>query len=1482
MRECYHDIVMLDTQFSWTQFSQCNIDGTNIHERFENLCRQIFVNTYLKGESRTKYLRTNPNNPGIEVEPIYCEKENKRIGFQAKYFENGRDYKAISDSFKKTVRYYSNKIDLLILYCNMDLSLTSKSVIDAEKLLSDNNISLEIVTNKAIIDLVKKYPYLGEYYFSAHTISNKKLNENNSHRINELRERFNQDFSIDTASSNKLSLFTLDHKAIELINKKKSDLINEIESLQREYDSRFHNYTTLLKQTVTELPDIEFSTIEDSFSWYNQIHEKINQEYSILESQLIDIEDDLLKEGKEYNDTRKKFHLKKMLSKLLGIPDLIKIEKEYENLIKNKVLAIKGTFGVGKSHLLAKETRLLTEEMRSCLLLVGGSYLSDEEITVQIMNKLRLQFTFDQLIDVLEAKGEKDGKPFIILIDAINETWNHTLWKNSLIDIISLIQKCNFVKLVFSYRSDYEQLLLNSEIEELIKQNEICCYEHKGFVENSVQAARMFFNSYRIPFTLYEYFSFEMTKPLFLQLYCKTYQEGDEFDLGYLYEKLIEKANKKIFHNFSKQLSALGYTEINNILISLIEELAKYFSYNRIYIISRNDILNLRFWHDCLGDTGIKNAYITKVVQEGILNEYHRCNEVIYTFAYDHMNDYFCAKAIFKGNPPKEELRNKIKTQFLCLDKNSFPRLGAFSICCALYAEQFGEECIDLVDDINTEWVKEQSIADYFNSYKWRSSKSISKERFLAEINKYDLSRSEFDSILISNSLKPNHPLNADFLHSLLLKQTIADRDYMWTCIINSPDTDEISRAFELVEEYSKGNNLIQADKEQLSLLLTLLGWLLSSSNRTLRDKTTKAMIEILKMNFDLCPALLKEFEVVNDPYVYQRIYAAVFGACCKRNETQLGLYQKIAEYVYSTIFDKDEVYPDILLRDYARLIIERFLWEEKNYTGIIQKSKIIPPYKSKLLPTIKSSPYYPYPENNKMTDKNWGTRKIINSMKLEEFRHYGDFGRYVFESKLKNFDVDVIQMFNLALSIIFDELGYKDTLFSQNDKKTIDGYCSRRQSQIERIGKKYEWIAYFNIIARVSDQCKMQNRFNSEKILKTYQGPWDPFIRDFDPTLNLYSILPHSSAPVLQTQEKIIKEEIQYEVNIKPEDYSSWLKNKCLLIEKLSEILLQCDNNGIEWLYLDASFETSHDEFEECRLSMWSMVKAYLVSEKQQEELKTLASKHICLWDYYINERENTFYHSYNREYPWAPCFNDISQHIISERDFILDEHEPQDTVIVPNNLEKTFLDLHEEALNTDGKKIEINQNKEDEDICSNDHNDDENQEYELTENSFEKKIMQNIKYLAKPQNYRCSQPITKSIGRIMHACVKFINEDMDSRPEWHAPCPDIIETLELKQTKHDFTYYDKNDDIAAYDTSFINKTCPGLIIRKDLIDSYLQKKNLKLIWIMLSEQQLHNSDGIGLEDLKQWTGLCTYDGLKVLSSSYELEKIAAKDISN
>lgn len=130
-------------------------------------------------------------------------------------------------------------------------------------------------------------------------------------------------------------------------------------------------------------------------------------------------------------------------------------------------------------------------------------------------------------------------------------------------------------------------------------------------------------------------------------------------------------------------------------------------------------------------------------------------------------------------------------------------------------------------------------------------------------------------------------------------------------------------------------------NKEQARKLLILCGWLLSSSNRILRDYTSQAMIEILRNEFDLCIVLLKAFAGVNDPYILERLYGVVFGTCCKRIKEKNQAYLILAEYVYSTIFDQETVYPDILLRDYARLIIERFLWENPDYNGCIVHEKL-------------------------------------------------------------------------------------------------------------------------------------------------------------------------------------------------------------------------------------------------------------------------------------------------------------------------------------------------------------------------------------------------------------------------------------------------------------------------------------------------------------------------------------------------------------
>ena len=98
---------------------------------------------------------------------------------------------------------------------------------------------------------------------------------------------------------------------------------------------------------------------------------------------------------------------------------------------------------------------------------------------------------------------------------------------------------------------------------------------------------------------------------------------------------------------------------------------------------------------------------------------------------------------------------------------------------------------------------------------------------------------------------------------------------------------------------------------------------------------------------------VLRLFEGVNDPYVYERLYAVAFGCAVRLRDKQE--LTKLSKYVYETIFkDKEEVYPHILLRDYAREIIEY-----ANYMGCtlgFAMEDVRPPYKSAMPKELPSN----------------------------------------------------------------------------------------------------------------------------------------------------------------------------------------------------------------------------------------------------------------------------------------------------------------------------------------------------------------------------------------------------------------------------------------------------------------------------------------------------------------------------------------------
>ena len=76
---------MIAGQITWEHFITRNNDAHGVRYKFENLCRQLFTYEFLSQNNVRKYVHSNPNNPGIESEPILDEVNNRYICYQAKY-----------------------------------------------------------------------------------------------------------------------------------------------------------------------------------------------------------------------------------------------------------------------------------------------------------------------------------------------------------------------------------------------------------------------------------------------------------------------------------------------------------------------------------------------------------------------------------------------------------------------------------------------------------------------------------------------------------------------------------------------------------------------------------------------------------------------------------------------------------------------------------------------------------------------------------------------------------------------------------------------------------------------------------------------------------------------------------------------------------------------------------------------------------------------------------------------------------------------------------------------------------------------------------------------------------------------------------------------------------------------------------------------------------------------------------------------------
>lgn len=165
-------------------------------------------------------------------------------------------------------------------------------------------------------------------------------------------------------------------------------------------------------------------------------------------------------------------------------------------------MLVTGEMGTGKSQLLATSAKRVFENARPSLLLLGQTYISDENIEIQIMNGLEglnPGQSFESLLAVLDEKAYLAGGDAVIFIDAINESRNREIWKNGINRLIVEIEKYKNIRLVISLRRGFEELTLSEKVLSDRTNGLISEIVHYGLNDNSPIGIYEFLSNYGIP-----------------------------------------------------------------------------------------------------------------------------------------------------------------------------------------------------------------------------------------------------------------------------------------------------------------------------------------------------------------------------------------------------------------------------------------------------------------------------------------------------------------------------------------------------------------------------------------------------------------------------------------------------------------------------------------------------------------------------------------------------------------------------------------------------------------------------------------------------------------------------------------------------------------------------------------------------------------------------------------------------------------------
>lgn len=1015
-------------------------------------------------------------------------------------------------------------------------------------------------------------------------------------------------------------------------------------------------------------------------------------------------------------------------------------------LANNPFLLLEGKAGIGKSHLLADVIKNRIVSGYPSLLILGQQLTSDESPWSQIFKRLQLKITSREFLEKLNLYGKKTGKRVLIFIDAINEGNGNKFWNDNINSFVDEIRRFEWLGLIMSVRTTYRNVTISHES---IERNNFEIHEHIGFQNVELEAVSLFYDYYNIERPSSPNLNPEFKNPLFLKLLCEGIKKNGltKVPVGFngisnILNFLVEGVNKSLSsprkYDFDPSFP-LVKDALNEIIKFKLEIGSNSISLKDAHLVVQSVV------NDYVADKHFLSALIDEgLLTKGIVrNDDNSTEEVVYV-AFERFDDHLTVKFLLDE---VKDIENEFKAdgRLKCYfhdECDFYINSGIVEALSIQLPEKYGKELYEFLPEFRD---NHKLIEAFIDSLIWRDIKAIDFEKIKPFINehvfRFDNSFDHFLETVISITGLVDHPFNANFLHVWLKDHTLPNRDSFWTTKLKYKYSEESAFRHLIDWAWNRTDKTFISD-ESIELVATSLCWFLTSSNRELRDCSTKALVSLLEPRIPVLRKIIDKFYGVNDPYVWERIFAVALG--CTLRTDNVKEIKFLAETVYQKVFCSEYVYPNILLRDYAREIIEF-----ANHLGLelesIELSKTRPPYNSiwpDVIPSRKEleslydkDPYRTlwssimgggdfsrYIIGTNYNHSDWSgckfnetpidrkqvyrifkgkltnqqkelydaTNPVIYDDKGEEIK-FGDikikFGVAIGRKKpeeikaskelfkkslsyelLSEFENDIEPYLDhnnklletdkhfdlrLAEQFIFNrvvELGWDPEKHGYFDRQIGTGR-GRRGSLQERIGKKYQWIAYYEYMARLADNFIRFEGYGDERKENLYQGPWEPYVRDIDPTI----LLKETGTTKISNQEMWWLNDEVFDWTCSNEN---WVKSPTTITNPHALIEVK-DNNGDEWIVLEShpSWEEpkiiGNDDWGHPRKEVWCQIRSYIVKSEEFENFRcwAISQNFMGRW---MPEATNR-YELFNREFYWSEAFKFFRSDYYGGSDWIL-----------------------------------------------------------------------------------------------------------------------------------------------------------------------------------------------------------------------------------